>query len=107
MASFLIKSVTLQFCVVCFMVQGQKRERIYKLRLEKDVAKAAEDLKKCNLLYVNVMYVPIWFEEFQVDLIFFLYVDDPNNDPNASGVLYKTLFVTRLVSCGFIFFCVE
>ncbi|CAN8277635.1 unnamed protein product [Cochlearia groenlandica] len=47
---------------------AQKRERIQKLRLEKGVEKAAEDLKKY----------------------------DPNNDPNASGDPYKTLFVARL-----------
>ncbi|AEE78693.1 U1 small nuclear ribonucleoprotein-70K [Arabidopsis thaliana] len=47
---------------------SQKRERIHKLRLEKGVEKAAEDLKKY----------------------------DPNNDPNATGDPYKTLFVSRL-----------
>ncbi|CAA7019410.1 unnamed protein product [Microthlaspi erraticum] len=47
---------------------AQKRERIQKLRLEKGVAKAAEDLTKY----------------------------DPNNDPNATGDPYKTLFVSRL-----------
>ncbi|KAG5382288.1 hypothetical protein IGI04_033758 [Brassica rapa subsp. trilocularis] len=47
---------------------AQKRERIHKSRLEKGVEKAAEDLQKY----------------------------DPNNDPNASGDPYKTLFVARL-----------
>ncbi|XP_010464955.1 PREDICTED: U1 small nuclear ribonucleoprotein 70 kDa-like [Camelina sativa] len=47
---------------------AQKRERIHKSRLEKGVEKAAEELKKY----------------------------DPNNDPNASGDPYKTLFVARL-----------
>ncbi|KAL0721668.1 hypothetical protein Bca4012_036267 [Brassica carinata] len=46
----------------------QKRERIHKSRLEKGVEKAVEDLKNY----------------------------DPNNDPNASGDPYKTLFVARL-----------
>ncbi|KAG2265129.1 hypothetical protein Bca52824_072208 [Brassica carinata] len=47
---------------------AQKRARIHKSRLEKGVEKAAEDLKN----------------------------HDPNNDPNASGDPYKTLFVARL-----------
>ncbi|KAL1208645.1 U1 small nuclear ribonucleoprotein 70 kDa [Cardamine amara subsp. amara] len=47
---------------------AQKRERIHKSRLEKGVAKAEEELKTF----------------------------DPNNDPNASGDPYKTLFVARL-----------
>ncbi|KAF3591228.1 hypothetical protein DY000_02024164 [Brassica cretica] len=47
---------------------AQKRARIHKSRLEKGVEKAAEDLKNY----------------------------DPNNDPNASGDPYKTLFVARL-----------
>ncbi|KAF3565662.1 hypothetical protein DY000_02011780 [Brassica cretica] len=47
---------------------AQKRERIHKSRLERGVEKAAEDLQKY----------------------------DPNNDPNASGDPYKTLFVARL-----------
>ncbi|KFK28356.1 hypothetical protein AALP_AA8G505200 [Arabis alpina] len=47
---------------------SQKRERIHKLRLEKGVEKAAEDLLKY----------------------------DPSNDPMASGDPYKTLFVARL-----------
>uniref|UniRef100_M4D6I9 Uncharacterized protein n=1 Tax=Brassica campestris TaxID=3711 RepID=M4D6I9_BRACM len=47
---------------------AQKRERIHKSRLEKGVEKAAEDLKNYY----------------------------PNNDPNASGDPYKTLFVARL-----------
>ncbi|KFK34313.1 hypothetical protein AALP_AA5G129200 [Arabis alpina] len=47
---------------------SQKRERILKSRLEKGVEKAAEDFKKY----------------------------DPNNDPNATGDPYKTLFVSRL-----------
>ncbi|CAN7078477.1 unnamed protein product [Brassica oleracea var. botrytis] len=47
---------------------AQKRARIHKSRLEKGVEKAAEDLKNY----------------------------DPNNDANASGDPYKTLFVARL-----------
>uniref|UniRef100_A0A1J3EZG8 U1 small nuclear ribonucleoprotein 70 kDa n=2 Tax=Noccaea caerulescens TaxID=107243 RepID=A0A1J3EZG8_NOCCA len=47
---------------------AQKRERIHKSRLEKGVEKAEEEIKKY----------------------------DPNNDPNASGDPYKTLFVARL-----------
>ncbi|CAN8254782.1 unnamed protein product [Cochlearia groenlandica] len=47
---------------------AQKRERIQKSRLEKGAEKVAEDFKKY----------------------------DPNNDPNASGDPYKTLFVSRL-----------
>ncbi|XVF59606.1 hypothetical protein PTKIN_Ptkin07bG0289400 [Pterospermum kingtungense] len=46
----------------------QKRARIHKLKLEKGVEKAAEELKNY----------------------------DPNNDPNISGDPYKTLFVARL-----------
>ncbi|XWS45398.1 hypothetical protein CRYUN_Cryun15aG0133100 [Craigia yunnanensis] len=46
----------------------QKKERIHKLRLEKGVEKAAEELKNY----------------------------DPNNDPNISGDPYKTLFIARL-----------
>ncbi|KAL8160356.1 hypothetical protein V2J09_001893 [Rumex salicifolius] len=47
---------------------AQKKARIHQLRLEKGAAKAAEELEKF----------------------------DPNNDPNASGDPYKTLFVARL-----------
>ncbi|MBA0779561.1 hypothetical protein Gotri_003808, partial [Gossypium trilobum] len=46
----------------------QRRARIHKLRLEKGLEKAAEELKNY----------------------------DPNNDPNVSGDPYKTLFVARL-----------
>ncbi|KAK9714281.1 hypothetical protein RND81_06G083800 [Saponaria officinalis] len=46
----------------------QKRARIHQLRLEKGAAKVAEDLEKY----------------------------DPQNDPNATGDPYKTLFVSRL-----------
>ncbi|KAF8053549.1 hypothetical protein N665_1401s0009 [Sinapis alba] len=51
-----------------FETPAQKRERIHKSRLKKGVEKAAEDLKNY----------------------------DPNNDANASGDPYKTLFVARL-----------
>lgn len=37
----------------------------------------------------------VWLE---VTIWYFWMVDDPNNDPNASGDPYKTLFVARLVS---------
>ncbi|PPS13140.1 hypothetical protein GOBAR_AA07506 [Gossypium barbadense] len=47
---------------------AQRRARIHKLRLEKGLEKAAEELKNY----------------------------DPNNDPNVSGDPYKTLFVARL-----------
>ncbi|CAA7022944.1 unnamed protein product [Microthlaspi erraticum] len=47
---------------------AQKRERIHKLRLEKGVAKIAEEIQKY----------------------------DPTSDANASGDPYKTLFVARL-----------
>ncbi|KAL4386280.1 hypothetical protein GQ457_09G010000 [Hibiscus cannabinus] len=47
---------------------AQRRARIHKLRLEKGMEKAAEELKNY----------------------------DPNNDPNISGDPYKTLFVARL-----------
>ncbi|XWS42043.1 hypothetical protein CRYUN_Cryun17cG0134700 [Craigia yunnanensis] len=47
---------------------AQRKARIHKLRLEKGVEKAAEELKNY----------------------------DPNNDPNISGDPYKTLFVGRL-----------
>nr|GMC94965.1 U1 small nuclear ribonucleoprotein 70 kDa [Ipomoea batatas] len=46
----------------------ERRARIHKLRLEKGAEKAAEELEKY----------------------------DPNNDPNATGDPYKTLFVSRL-----------
>ncbi|GMH24126.1 hypothetical protein Nepgr_025969 [Nepenthes gracilis] len=46
----------------------QRRARIHKLRLEKGAEKAAEELEKY----------------------------DPQNDPNATGDPYKTLFVARL-----------
>ncbi|KAE8718501.1 U1 small nuclear ribonucleoprotein 70 kDa [Hibiscus syriacus] len=47
---------------------AQRRARIHKLRLEKGMEKAAEELKNY----------------------------DPNSDPNISGDPYKTLFVARL-----------
>ncbi|MBA0628261.1 hypothetical protein Godav_023022 [Gossypium davidsonii] len=47
---------------------AQRRARIHKLRLEKGLEKASEELKNY----------------------------DPNNDPNVSGDPYKTLFVARL-----------
>lgn len=47
---------------------SQRRARIHQLRLEKGAAKAAEELEKY----------------------------DPQNDPNATGDPYKTLFVARL-----------
>ncbi|KAL9241747.1 hypothetical protein vseg_015820 [Gypsophila vaccaria] len=47
---------------------AQKKARIHQLRLEKGIAKVAEDLEKY----------------------------DPQNDPNVTGDPYKTLFVARL-----------
>ncbi|XP_074317626.1 uncharacterized protein LOC141653686 isoform X2 [Silene latifolia] len=50
------------------MIMAQKKARIHQLRLEKGAKKVVEDLEKY----------------------------DPQNDPNATGDPYKTLFVARL-----------
>ncbi|VFQ93415.1 unnamed protein product [Cuscuta campestris] len=49
-------------------IPAERRARIHRMRLEKGAQKAAEELEKY----------------------------DPNNDPNATGDPYKTLFVARL-----------
>ena len=80
--------------------QAQKRARIHKSRLEKGVEKAAEDLKnrKSSPPYNLCSQLCFGDLKLQFDIYFFCLSDDPNNDPNASGDPYKTLFVARLVS---------